>query len=80
MPPAIELTNVTRRFGDITAVDDLTLTVPEGRAGEIANFTGVSAPYEEPLEPELMVDTAKETLEESGQRVLDFLKREGIIN
>ncbi len=30
MPPAIEFTNVTRRFGDLTAVDDLTLTVPEG--------------------------------------------------
>lgn len=30
MPAAIEFSHVTRRFGDITAVDDLTLTVPEG--------------------------------------------------
>ncbi|MDJ0953185.1 MAG: ABC transporter ATP-binding protein [Acidimicrobiia bacterium] len=30
MPDAIEFSHVTRRFGDITAVDDLTLTVPEG--------------------------------------------------
>ena len=30
MPPAIEFSHVTRRFGNITAVDDLTLAVPEG--------------------------------------------------
>jgi len=30
MPAAIEFSHVTRRFGDLTAVDDLTLTVPEG--------------------------------------------------
>ena len=30
MPAAIEFTNVTRRFGDLTAVDNLTLSVPEG--------------------------------------------------
>jgi len=30
MPTAIELTHVTRRFGDTTAVDDLTLEIPEG--------------------------------------------------
>ena len=34
-------------------------------AGEIKNFTGISDPYEEPLEPELVVDTDKESPEES---------------
>jgi adenylylsulfate kinase len=39
-------------------------------AGEIKNFTGVSDPYEAPLDPEVRVDSAVETLEESLARVL----------
>ena len=39
-------------------------------AGEIANFTGVSDPYEAPLQPEVRVDSAAETIEESLARVL----------
>ena len=51
----------------------------KARAGEIPNFTGISAPYEEPLEPELIVNTSGETVEQSAQRVIDFLKSRGII-
>ena len=40
-------------------------------AGEIANFTGVSDPYEAPLDPEVRVDSSVETLEESLAKVLD---------
>ena len=36
--------------------------------GEITGFTGVDDPYEEPPNPELIVDTDKETLEESVER------------
>ena len=43
-------------------------------AGEIAGFTGVSDPYEEPLSPELTLHTDRETPMESAQKVLDFLK------
>ncbi|HEX3604822.1 MAG TPA: adenylyl-sulfate kinase [Candidatus Dormibacteraeota bacterium] len=39
-------------------------------AGEIANFTGVSDPYEEPLDPEVIVDSSVETVDESVGRVL----------
>ena len=39
-------------------------------AGEIANFTGVSDPYEAPLDPEVRVDSSTETLEESLGKVL----------
>ncbi|MFN2569810.1 MAG: adenylyl-sulfate kinase [Candidatus Dormibacteria bacterium] len=39
-------------------------------AGELANFTGVSDPYEEPLHPEVVVDTSAETAEESAARVM----------
>ena len=41
--------------------------------GEIKEFTGVSDPYEEPLEPEVVVDTEAETPEESAARVLALL-------
>jgi adenylyl-sulfate kinase len=39
-------------------------------AGEIANFTGVSDPYEAPLDPEVRVDSSKESVAESLDRVL----------
>jgi adenylyl-sulfate kinase len=39
-------------------------------AGEIKNFTGVSDPYEAPLDPEVRVDSSVETLEESLAKVL----------
>ena len=44
-------------------------------AGEIENFTGVSAPYEEPQHPELRLDTTGQTPIESAQAVLDTLAR-----
>jgi ATP sulfurylase/adenylyl-sulfate kinase len=46
-------------------------------AGEIANFTGVSDPYEEPLRPEVVCDTSRETLQESLAKVIDTLERLG---
>ena len=51
----------------------------KARAGEIKEFTGISAPYEPPLHPELTVDTGVETLEESTQNVLAVLRTGGII-
>jgi adenylylsulfate kinase len=45
--------------------------------GEIKEFTGVSDPYEEPLEPEILLETDKETLEESVQKVLARLQELG---
>ncbi len=43
-------------------------------AGEIANFTGVSDPYEEPLNPEIVVDSSLETVEQSVARILAKLE------
>lgn len=43
------------------------------RAGEIAEFTGISAPYEAPLAPGLTVETANLTLAESVERVLALI-------
>ena len=41
--------------------------------GEIKEFTGISDPYEEPLNPEIILETDKETLEESTARVIKRL-------
>jgi adenylylsulfate kinase len=47
--------------------------------GEIANFTGVSDPYEEPLSPELIVDTELEDVDESTARLVGLLEERGIL-
>lgn len=46
----------------------------KARAGEIRDFTGIDAPYEAPEDPDLIVDTANETLSESVTKILDFLR------
>lgn len=51
----------------------------KARAGEIPEFTGISAPYEEPTAAELVVNTGPETIEESAAKVLELLKERGII-
>ena len=51
----------------------------KARAGEIKEFTGISAPYEEPLNPELVVDTGRQTVEESTQNVVALLEKRGIV-
>jgi len=48
-------------------------------AGEIKEFTGISAPYEEPLNPEIVLETDKETVEESTEKIISYLKEHGII-
>jgi ATP sulfurylase/adenylyl-sulfate kinase len=46
-------------------------------AGEIANFTGVSDPYEEPLVPEIVVDSERERPWQSVARIMQALERFG---
>jgi adenylylsulfate kinase-like enzyme len=53
--------------------------VPEARAGRIAEFTGISAPYEPPVAPELRIPTAEQDLASSVAAVLELLQRRGII-
>ena len=43
------------------------------RSGEIKNFTGIDAPYEEPENPEITIHTDRESVKESVGRLLDFL-------
>jgi adenylylsulfate kinase len=51
----------------------------KARAGEIPEFTGVSAPYEEPAAAELVVDTAASTLDECVDQVLRYLVERGYV-
>ncbi len=51
----------------------------KARAGQIPEFTGISAPYEEPHHPELVVETDKETLDESARKVIQYLESQGIV-
>lgn len=51
----------------------------KARAGEIKQFTGIDAPYEEPKNPELILDTDKYNVEECAQQVIDALKEKDII-
>jgi adenylylsulfate kinase len=51
----------------------------KARAGEIKAFTGISSPYEEPVNPELVIETDKLSLEESVERVMELLRGRGIL-
>ena len=48
--------------------------------GKIENFTGVSDPYEEPSDPEIVVDTEFETVDESIRKIFAFLALRGYID
>jgi adenylylsulfate kinase len=51
----------------------------KAREGEIKDFTGISSPYEEPINPELIVETSKNSLEECTKQVIDMLEERGVI-
>ncbi|MHB0880563.1 adenylyl-sulfate kinase [Paenibacillus sp. SEL1] len=51
----------------------------KARAGEIHHFTGVDAPYEAPLEPDLIVSTEGREVIQSVQDILDFLDRKRLL-
>ena len=45
-------------------------------SGEIENFTGISSPYEDPKNPDLILNTDKESIEESVNKLEDFIIKE----
>ena len=45
----------------------------KARAGLIPEFTGISSPYEVPANPELVINTSKQHVEESVLQILDYL-------
>jgi adenylylsulfate kinase len=51
----------------------------KARAGEIKEFTGISAPYEAPNAPELTIDTNGEPVEKSVERLVVYLEAKGYL-
>ncbi len=51
----------------------------KARAGEIPEFTGISSPYEEPDAPEIIVDSDKQTVEESVIAIINYLQEKNIL-
>ncbi|HOQ32817.1 MAG TPA: adenylyl-sulfate kinase [Candidatus Hydrogenedens sp.] len=52
----------------------------KAKAGEIPEFTGISAPYEEPENPEIVIDTGQCTVEQAVNFLLTYLNQQGIIS
>ena len=51
----------------------------QARRGELKEFTGISDPYEPPLNPELTLDTVSQTPAENARIIFDYLVRQGYI-
>jgi adenylyl-sulfate kinase len=48
-------------------------------AGEVAHFTGVSDPYEAPTSPDVRIESDKETIDQSEQKILGALRKRGLV-
>lgn len=64
---------------DVLAERDVKGLYRKALAGEIKNFTGVSDPYEEPLNPEVVVDSSIETVDQSVQKIVAKLTELGYL-
>lgn len=51
----------------------------KARAGEIPNFTGISAPYEAPEKPEIHIESHKCSVEEAVAQIMKYLQEKGLI-
>ena len=65
---------------DVCETRDTKGLYKKARAGEIKEFTGISAPYEAPQNPELVVDTSHQPLEDSVKTVLAHLEQSGLLS
>ena len=52
----------------------------KARAGIIKEFTGISDPYEEPIDADMVIDTTKLTAEEAAQQIILHLEKEGYVS
>ena len=64
---------------DVCEQRDVKGLYKKARAGEIKEFTGVSAPYEAPLTPEIAIDTSAQSVEASSGQILRYLEDKGIV-
>ena len=59
---------------DAEIADRFGAATHDARAGEIAEFTGISAPYEEPVTPELVVDTSNRDVDSCLDELVAYVK------
>ena len=64
---------------DVLAERDVKGLYMKALAGEIKSFTGVSDPYEEPLNPELVIETDREHVDDSTSKIIAELERRGLL-
>ena len=64
---------------DVLKKRDVKGLYAKAEAGEIKGFSGIDDPYEEPLNPEILVDSDKESIEESTQKIIRTLELMGYI-
>lgn len=64
---------------EVLAQRDVKGLYKKALAGEIKHFTGVSDPYEEPLNPEVVVDSSAETVDQSVQKIIAKLTELGYL-
>lgn len=64
---------------EVLAERDVKGLYKKALAGEIANFTGVSDPYEEPTQPDVVVDSARESVAEGVQKIASRLAALGYL-
>jgi len=50
----------------------------KARSGEMSNFIGIHVTYEPPINPELVVDTENSTIDDSVQKILDWIEKKQI--
>src|SRR5262249_39908007 len=65
---------------EVLAERDVKGLYQQAQKGEIKNFTGLDDPYEPPLDPEVVVDSSTEKVEESIAKILTRLKELGYLN
>jgi adenylylsulfate kinase len=51
----------------------------KAKDGEVPEFTGISAPYEEPENPEITIETDKTTIEEGVNKIISYMEKKGMI-
>jgi adenylyl-sulfate kinase len=64
---------------EVLAERDVKGLYKQALAGEIKNFTGVSDPYEEPLRPDVVIESDKETVEQGVAKIIGKLRSLGYI-
>ncbi|MBU0620467.1 MAG: adenylyl-sulfate kinase [Gammaproteobacteria bacterium] len=64
---------------DVCEQRDVKGLYKRARAGEIKDFTGISSPYEAPVDPELAIETGTLSIEDSVAKVMALLRERGIV-